>query len=459
MKKIKTILVALLACALCAVCLAGCMRVQETVYEREYEDGKIVLTVWTANPLISNYKSIREGSMYYEQAQYTKRVVDKFEAENPEYKVRLSSHGWGDALNMEVQRESLSNDLPDLLVGSVYTQKYIDLGVLSPMDISDFQDTIVEGALKPGIVDGEVYAVPVMTGTFALYYNETMLIEAGYTNADNTAKIPQTWEELVQASVQVQQHYNSPKKGGAIVCAAQNLANAFRALPIMTSYGGNFLNDAGELVLDSQANIEAYDIIRRLAQTSPQGTTAVTDQQQLVTSFFNGDAAFMIESSTYYATASETDLTRNGTIKVTSLPKASETSERTNVVVGNMLYSTIKYSPNKEAALAFIKTLLSPECQLDAFVSDGRIPVVNSVLSGLNTSEDADVKDIAGKLEPFYTALLEDDLYAMPCFINNSSTIWSAYNNFFSDVVSSSATLESITSSLKSTSNEIAGKL
>jgi len=116
-------------------------------------------------------------------------------------------------------------DNPDL-------QQIAATGALSP--ISDFglsTDGYAEGVVSASTYQGKVFGLQPVTNTLGLFYNETMLAQAGVTP-------PRTWDELKAAAAKL----TSGSRYGVAFSAPANYEGTWQFLPFMWSNGGDEKN-------------------------------------------------------------------------------------------------------------------------------------------------------------------------------------------------------------------------
>lgn len=130
------------------------------------------------------------------------RIIEQFEADNPEIEVEFEYSGWGEYWD-KVQIQMLGGSAPDVIrMSGAYLEQFARDGALYnvqplierdqfPIDTDEYFD--VSGIFK---VDGNYFGLPEGGDMTALYYNVDMFDVAGltYPSAD------WTWEDLRQAA-------------------------------------------------------------------------------------------------------------------------------------------------------------------------------------------------------------------------------------------------------------------
>ena len=142
---------------------------------------------------------------------------------------------------------------PDILiVNSVTVGAFIDRGYLMPLDdlieASGLDtDVFFPSLFAAGVFQGQVFALPVDTGTRVLYWHRALFEEAGI-------EPPTTWEELPEVAVQM----TNPETGvnGFVGTAGERWVWLYEhAGMYATANGLHFVNeDATECVLDQGDN-------------------------------------------------------------------------------------------------------------------------------------------------------------------------------------------------------------
>src|SRR5579871_9590 len=127
-------------------------------------------------------------------------AIDEFQRENPDIKVDLQRIGWKDARD-QFLREAAVGQGPDVAhVAQVWVSEMGDAGAILSLDSylqkepppNGFADFAAQDLAKGK--DGHVYGLPWTTDTWAMVYRTDLLKQAGIE------KLPQTWDELRQAS-------------------------------------------------------------------------------------------------------------------------------------------------------------------------------------------------------------------------------------------------------------------
>jgi len=348
-----------------------------------------------------------------------------------------------------------------------------------------------------------LYGIPVFTGVECLAYNTDILTQSNCWRADdgsltsvNTGNlfIPTTWSELYEASEWVYDNYpgNAGKTpankavGGFLPALSADGSSAFPTLTFMRSAGGDFVDSSNEngvindsLVLNSPQNQDVFQYLRMLAATGLPSFATINDDPSTVLAFRGNKAAFMI-SSNGFATdngaiddqAQQIDPSaprQYDQIRVAEFPACDLLGQTltgvdgstytfnnvqpvdTNVSVGNCIFSLTKKnagnSERQQMCVDFIMMLLEEQQQMNFYLCDGRLPVVNDDLSKFinidSATDDVDAQYVAqiqkqnALNQAGITTLLNNGSNmkgGIPNFTNKPADVWAKWTNFVINV-------------------------
>ena len=422
--------------------VAGC-----TGGEDEYA-GKTRLIVWTADPIDANYTTTLNVNPDDPKALFTKKLVEDFEGAHENVKLQLVFQDWGETLNQNLLAAFARKTKMDVVPGEAYIRSYIEAGRFAPIEL-DENIRLSEKATGNAMKDGELYAVPVFTGTFSLIINTQVLKEAGILNDDGTPKqewtdkdidplAPKYWEDLLEVSKAVKQYFVSQDegdgRGGCLIDLVED-GSQWRALAYMAPAGGDYLDDAGDFILNDEKNVKAFDMMRQLGETAPDNSLGINDENTLFRYLTNGNAAYIVEGISPF-TVTATDAQRKNLITV-ELPTFKTGGVKANVMCGTVYYSIVESSENKDLAQDFIELLLTEEYQKLMMEIDYRVPTNSAVFE----SEEIQTEQYHWSIMEPYCKPFSDESYTVvpgvPGFNNNQANIWSTWNSFLRNAVRS----------------------
>ncbi|MBQ9481481.1 MAG: extracellular solute-binding protein [Clostridia bacterium] len=409
------------------------------------EGAQITLKIESAAPLKNNYNALlrseKEGTNLYNQAMFSKALVEGFRELYPNVKLQFQEDGWGEALyqaqTLMIRDYQSGGSLPDIMIGETYMSYYAQNGLFAELDANKFSN-VVKSVISDVTIDGKIYAVPMCTSIFGLQYNTNILTEAGIPESE---WIPATWADLLANCKKVSEYAaaNGKNYGGFMMNNVSGLGSwAFRALPFLRQAGGDFMKN-GELTIDSEENIEAFGFLRELAKYSYADSLTTENEDTLQDYFINKNrSAYMIEGAWPMAKAGDN-------IKSAKLPtKNADGTGVGNAVTGNVLFGITQSCKNKEAAENFLAYLTSAKVQELVYRYDGRLPINSETLA----SEE--IKTIQPNINPYIDELLSGGFGGgIPCFTKNTSDIWAAMGTFYRNVLTTDTSIESLCSSVQ----------
>lgn len=135
-----------------------------------------------------------------ERRDYWKRVIERFEKDNPDIEIEYQEAPWGDDFETKLNTGFASGTAPDVICFSMASMgTRVPLGQYAALDEYvdswDGREDFMENALTLGSVNGSLYGIAVFPDPRMLIYNKEMFEEAGL---DPDAP-PATWDELLEA--------------------------------------------------------------------------------------------------------------------------------------------------------------------------------------------------------------------------------------------------------------------
>ena len=137
-------------------------------------------------------------SWYGEQKDEFPKLVEKFQAANPNIKVQNRVFGTPDQYLPALQAAVAAGDVPEIFAPHTRALTYGTGGISADLkkDLGDeFLADIFESANQEYTLDGKQYAIGWMAQTFGIFYNPEILDKAG---VDGEAI--ETWDDLIRAA-------------------------------------------------------------------------------------------------------------------------------------------------------------------------------------------------------------------------------------------------------------------
>jgi multiple sugar transport system substrate-binding protein len=243
-----------------------------------------------------------------------------------------------------------SGNVPDLCeLGSTWMPRMLHSNVLS-----DWSAGVAD--LKPSLrgwqicsIGDAAYGVPWVLGTRALFYNKSLLGQAGL----DSLKPPATWEELLDAATRINELGKGVHGYGAQAGERYVLFKKF--MPYGWSNGGTILSDdLTRSTFDSPQNKEALEFYLKLAKAGMVDRQDVLDRE-----FKEGRLGLQISGAWLFkAIPKENPGLRYGVALVPA--PAADKGTHASFAGGEVLVS-FQASKNKPGALQLARFLVRPE--------------------------------------------------------------------------------------------------
>jgi multiple sugar transport system substrate-binding protein len=294
-----------------------------------------------------------------------------------------SRDGFFDKLQVDLAAGSTAFDVN--LIATYSIGRYAPY--MEPITLSEeagtvFGDTVLE-TMK---FDGQQYGVPTDLSLHFLYYRKD-LIDALLADEAAKAKYSEiaqqhlgkpiepkspeewTWEDFVANALYFSQSVNpdSPTRYGTVIQAKNLLFNmmVFHSWP--RSYGGNWMDDQGNVTVDSEAYRTALSMAKMLfdlGATPPDSTSY--EYAEANAAFSSGQVAAMVQ---WNAAAAELAAAQAAT--ATFAPPSGPEGRFTHI--HGLGLGLNKAAENKEGAIAFLQWLSTEEAAL-AYARAGGAP-------------------------------------------------------------------------------------
>lgn len=300
----------------------------------------------------------------------TEKQIEAFEESHPniniEFREMPSDTGkQHDAYFTMLNAKSSEIDVFDMDV--VWPAEFAQAGFLMPLDRFIKKDNIDldqynQGALSAATYNGKQWALPKFIDAGLLFYRTDLVKE-----------VPKTWDELTAKAKKLQ-----GKKGakyGYLMQAKQYEGLVCNAVEFITAYGGEIINEKGEVVVNSKDTIQGLNKMVEIATSDyvPQNITTFTEIESNI-AFIEGNSPFIRNWPYEYAAANDKEQSEIvGKVGVAPLPAGDEGSAAT---LGGWMAAISKYSEHPEAAWEFLKFMTGPEGQKIDAIHGGHAPTI-----------------------------------------------------------------------------------
>lgn len=361
---------AMLATALLAGTLSGCGGAKDD----SSADGNVKLTFY-CNSVVNND---------------TPDIIAAFNEQYPNIEVEyveLPADATKKNQTISTILQAKDDSMDVFLIDTTWPDSYTASGWLEPMDdvLTDEEKAeYMSGPIEACTIDGSLMALPVFMDTGVMLYRIDLLEKYGF-------EYPATWDEMaeqckviMEGEENVAGYVNSWKQYEALTCCA---------LEYIKSYGGDIIDEDGNVVIDSdeaKAGLqEMYDSIYT-DKITDEGINGYTTPDAAAI-FNSGNAVFFRGWSSNYTEANNEEVSSVvGNVGVAPLPAGTDGSYSS---LGGWAIGVSPYSANIEEAKLFAKFFSGAEANKIRALAGGYLPVINSVY------EDAEVVEANPQFE------------------------------------------------------------
>lgn len=304
-------------------------------------------------------------------------TVDRWNELNPDTPVRLellpeAADEQRQQLSLELNAEGSGFDVLGMDV--IWTGEFAENGWIEPLtDMRDQVDGILlEGALESATWDGELWAMPYISGAAFLYYR-----------SDLVDTPPTTWPELMEVGLEVAEEEGIAPFVGQ---GAQYEGMVVNYLEYLWSAGGDLFNDDGSAVEfgTGDAALTALEFMRDSLDNgfyAPGYNTMAEEEARIA--FQSGDAVFMRNwPYAYPLMQDEAESDVAGSFDIAPMP--TFTGQDTISAVGGLNLAVSAFSENKEAAREFaLFAATDLDAQVEVATEFSQLPVLQSAYDEL----------------------------------------------------------------------------
>jgi multiple sugar transport system substrate-binding protein len=310
-----------------------------------------------------------------ERAEAFKEIILRFERENPSIQVNGI---FKSAATIQTDMQATLAARRPLDLGTVAASRvraFMKSLPVVPINAErsqpDFVQRILPNFLDIGRKGDEIYAIPYALGTPLLYFNKTLLRQAGL----DANRAPATMDHVVSVGRSVQE-----RTGAAGFGHIGGIDNKFYGTALIArNAGGRYLNEAGDrVVLDSPEAIKGLQFWQDLA-VKYKIMPVVSSDAGWRTAFLSGQLAQYVDSSAFIsaAVASARDKFEFGT---TYYPLFPGRTQRHVVSSGALFMLFSPPGPRRQASLRFLEFITRPDIQGFWSKATGYMPVVRDAL-------------------------------------------------------------------------------
>ena len=284
----------------------------------------------------------------------TKPILEKYEEETGVH-VDAEFYAFNDLFEViETQSASGNADFDVCSVDVTYVSKYGSSGYLVPLDsyFSDDERALWdEASYNAGIWDGVMYAAPQNTSAQELFYNKTLLDEAGIEIPENDGEHRLTYDQVAEMAKQALEVLDPDGSKGIIGFDFQQISRIYQMNMLANSMGGKNISEDGyslDGIVNTEPWIKAMTWYQKLVQDgiASQGY----DADQLPEMFYSGKMVFMVGG-----TWTQNSLTADFELGSTYAPCFEGYEDTTATGTGSWYFGISTNSEKEEAAADFVK--------------------------------------------------------------------------------------------------------
>lgn len=201
-------------------------------------------------------------------------IVAAFEAKHPNIKINMQSMHWGNEYELRLRTELVAGNPPDIMaIDSPNLALYASAGFLLSLDSymkeAGYLEDIPKGLLNGLTYNDEIYLVPIVEPSIALFYNINLFRENGIPLPSKDPNNPLSWDEVLEIAIKI----NNPEKGVIGIDPSQGFGGgegpAYFKMPILWQFGADVLSpdaSTAEGYLNSEEALEALQFYQDLYQ-------------------------------------------------------------------------------------------------------------------------------------------------------------------------------------------------
>ncbi|WP_066268545.1 ABC transporter substrate-binding protein [Bacillus acidicola] len=307
----------------------------------------------------------------------TTKMVEAFEKAYPNIKVKFQQmpSDSGQQHDAYVTALNAKSDTPDVFdMDVVWPAEFAQADYVLPLDRFIQQDNFDlsqynQGALKAAQFNGKQWALPKFIDAGLLFYRTDLVPKN---------QVPKTWDDLYKMAEQ--DKGKGGTKFGYVMQAKQYEGLVCNAIEFVASYGGQFVNNKNQVVVDSPAAIAGLKELVKFATADfvPSNVTNFTEPES-DQAFIEGQTPFLRNWPYEYASANDKTKSKIvGKVGIAPLPAGPKGSA---AALGGWLAGINKYTKHPKEAWEFLKFMAGPQGQKIDAIYGGNAPTITSLYS------------------------------------------------------------------------------
>lgn len=324
------------------------------------EREKVTLNVWYAVSGTSGESFVK--------------MAEDFDKSSELVDLEMSYSGNSSDTATKVSAALLTDTAPDVALmyaGPLYTGGRNDYSLQPLIEDADFNKSDIYDGMwaYSSFMDGGVCAIPFGISTQVLYYNKTILADAGV----DMTNPPQTWAEFLAVCKQCVEKGNTKNASEFIGFEVSDAPWLFKSM--MMQNGCEIIeNNAGEIkpIYNNAAALEVAEYWKSLVN---EGVMPAGEHTNAENKFLAGNCAFIAASSNRISRWTGTTEFEIGAIEMPSF-----TGKKSLALGGNVLVILTSDPQRVAAAWEFIKAMTTTENIANFALDTGYLPIRKSAL-------------------------------------------------------------------------------
>jgi multiple sugar transport system substrate-binding protein len=190
---------------------------------------------------------------------YFQEVKKAFEQQYPDVDVQIEVVSW-DNLQQKLTTDISGGDNADLsIIGTRWLLDFVSQNTVTPLDsyiTDEFRGRVIDTFLKPSVINGKTYGLPIAASARAMYYNKAIFQKAGITD------VPKTWDDVLADCEKIK-----AAEGTDAYCfgiQGKEIEADIYYYYALWSYGGDLLTADKKSGVDSEAGIKAATLYKTM---------------------------------------------------------------------------------------------------------------------------------------------------------------------------------------------------
>ncbi|MDO6658221.1 ABC transporter substrate-binding protein [Anaerobacillus sp. 1_MG-2023] len=297
-------------------------------------------------------------------------MVEEFMKQNPNIEIEFremptDTGAQHDAYVTMLNAESSEIDVFDIDV--IWPAEFAQAGYVLPLDRFIEKDGINmddynQGPVTAATFNGKQWAMPKFIDTGMLFYRSDLVTEA-----------PKTWDDLMTQASELKGEDGT--KFGYLMQAKQYEGLVTNAVEFVGSYGGAFIDENGEVVINSPEAIKGISKMVEIANSDfvPGNINTFTEVESH-TAFIEGQSPFIRNWPYQFALANDEEQSKIvGNVEVAPLPEGDAGSAS---ALGGWMAAINNFSEHPQEAWEFLKFMTGKEGQKIDAIKGSHAPTI-----------------------------------------------------------------------------------